>query len=290
MELLYLQEHLLCNNYDRGSRPSFENFNLQRKGQFGKQVEEGEIFFIMQGSLSMKINNKKYVHKQGDIVLLPPASNMSLIAYEDIKILIMRIKTSVHLCHVQPLERIFEKGHVAKEDSVALAANERIVRLISLLSDCLNDGLRCKCFTESKSKEIFYYFRAYYNRDALRDFFSPLLTKDYKFKIFIFQNHRKIKTVQQFADLYGYSLSSFEKQFKKTFNVSAYQWMTEQKSKRIYHDLIYTDVTLIELADDYDFSSLSQFCDFCKRVLGSSPGKIRNEKRCENTFTAIMNK
>lgn len=290
MELLYANEHLLCNNYSRGNDSIFERVELKKEEVLEKELEEAEILFVLKGSLHIAGETNKKIIKGGDIILLPPVHKLGITTLEDTRLIVFRIKSPIHLCNIQPLEKLLGENEVIPEYSVSLSANQRIKDFLNLLSQCLEDGLRCKCFAEIKSKEIFYYFRAYYSKDSLKSFFAPLFTKDYEFSVFILQNYKKMKTVQQFAEEYGYSLSRFERQFKKIFQESAYQWMTKQKSKLIYTDLINTNRTLIDIADEYDFSSLSQFCDFCKRVFGSSPGKIRNSGKCKNSFTGFMNK
>ncbi|MDF9830797.1 helix-turn-helix domain-containing protein [Parabacteroides sp. PF5-6] len=290
MELLYAHEHLICENYERGSNPLFESFHLKKGSVFEKYIEEAEILFVMQGAMQAFFNTTENFYPEDHVVLLPPASNLKIVAVESLHLVILRIKSSIHLCNIQPLGKLFSENGKKESASGTLAINERMKDFLTLLSQCLEDGLRCKCFIELKTKEVFYYFRAYYQKELLVAFFSPLLNKNYTFTVFVLQNYRKVKTVQQFADLYGSSLSSFEKQFKSIFRMSTYQWMTEQKSKAIYNDLIYTNQTLTELTDEYDFSSLSQFCDFCKRVFGISPGKIRSGQKCLNNFPGMMNK
>lgn len=289
MKLLYLNEHLTCYNYAKPNDAIFEKASLKKGEVFEKYLEEADILFTLKGSMCLVDNSRERIINENDITLLPPVNHLTITAKEDTDFILFKINTPIHLCNIQPLENIFEDAHI-DEFSISLSANKRIKDFLNLLSDCLEDGLRCKCFAEIKSKEIFYYFRAYYSKEVLRAFFAPLLTKEYEFSAFVLRNYRRMKTVQQFVEESGYSASIFEKKFKKIFRESAYQWMTKQKSKLIYSDLINTNRTLIDLADEYNFSSLSQFCDFCKRVLGSSPGKIRRLRICKNTYAGFMNK
>jgi len=289
MKLLYLNEHLTCFNYVNPYEAIFEKISLKKEETFELDLDEANILFVLKGNVNITDNNHKRAAKEDDIILFPPANHLTITSSEEANFVLFKINSPIHLCNIQPLESIFEETHIG-EHSVSLSANKRIKDFFNLLFDCLSDGLRCKCFAEIKSKEIFYYFRAYYSKELLRSFFAPLLTKEYEFSVYVLRNYKKMKTVQQFAEASGYSSSIFEKKFKKIFHESAYQWMTKQKSKLIYNDLINTNRTLIDLADEYDFSSLSQFCDFCKRVLGSSPGKIRSQRQCKNTYTGFMNK
>lgn len=290
MALLYSNEHITCKNFAKKNEALFERECMKKGEMFEKDTEEAVILFILNGCMMMVDEDRKSILKSYDIILIPPVHHLSISILEDVELISFKIKSPIHLCNIMPLEKLLgEQTHHA-EHSVGLKANDRIMDFLNLFSKCLEDGLRCKCFAEIKSKEIFYYFRAYYNKESLRVFFAPLFTKDYEFSVFILQNYRKMKTVQQFADEMGYSLSRFERQFKKIFKVSAYQWMTRQKSKLIYNDLVNTNRTIVDIADEYEFSSLSQFCDFCKRVLGTSPAKIRTMGKCTNSFAGFMNK
>lgn len=284
MKLLYVNEHLLCKNYEKGKNPIFEIVTFTPDEIVKKSVQEAEIIFVKKGNFNLLVNLKEQSVKQKEIILLPPASQIRLTPIDEGEIVVLRIKSTIHLCEIQPLNKLFDKNDEKIIQKTSLIINDKIDTFLTLLTQCMKDGLRCKCFMELKAKEIFYYFRGYYEKEKLREFFSPLLTEDYNFTIFIYENFKKVKSVKQFADLYGSSLSSFEKQFKNIFNITAYQWMTEQKSKLIYNDLIHSDKSLIEIADDYYFSSLSQFCDFCKRIFGTSPGRLRKTKICPNEF------
>jgi AraC-type DNA-binding domain-containing proteins len=294
MALLYSNEHIICQNHAKKGDAVFERESLKKGEKYEREVEEASIIFIIEGSVSTIDEadeaDDENIRKAGEILLIPPVHQLSLSVVEDTVFIVFTIKSPIHLCNVQPLEKLLGDISDIKEYVVSIQANDTIKDYLNLLSKCLDDGLKCKCFAEIKSKEIFYYFRAYYDKQTLRAFFAPLFTEDYEFSVFVLRNYKRMKTVQRFAEELGYSLSKFERQFKRVFQESPYQWMTKQKSKLIYNDLVNTNMTLIEIADGYEFSSLSQLCDFCKRVLGSSPAKIRNSRKCKNSFAGLVKK
>jgi len=281
MQIQNINRHLSCSNYENGNRPSVESVTLKKGQEIKKDILECEMVFVRKGYFYIsyqKINRQ--VVSCGEVILLPPACNFTIEAREDTHIVLFRINTSMSLCHSFAIERLFTKEYKPKDEVCFLKINERIDAFLDLFCDCLGDGLKCSHYFGLKVQELLYYLRLYYPKDKLADFFSPILTNNSSFANFVFQNYKKVKTVQQFSSLYGYSQSSFEKQFKKVFGVSAYQWMIDQKSKQIYHRLTCSDKGLAEIADEFDFSSPSQFCDFCKRFLGDSPGKIRRATKC----------
>ena len=75
----------------------------------------------------------------------------------------------------------------------------------------------------------------------------------------------------------NYTVSGFEKRFKRVFGVSPYKWMNNQKAKMIFQQVRTTDLTLKEISANFGFTSLSRFNDFCKTNLGKPPGDIREK-------------
>lgn len=281
MEIKNINEHISCGNYEKGDNSTVENLILKEGESLKKNLLESEMFFVRKGSFYIsyqKINSQLITC--GDIILLPPACHLQLDALEETHVIAFRVSTTLQLCNTFSLESLFHKNYKVKDEVCVLKINERIDAYLNLISNCMNDGLKCSHFYKIKIQELVYYLRIYYSKEKLADFFSPVLTNDSAFASFVFQNYTKVKTVQQFSNLYGYSQSSFEKQFKKVFGTSAYQWMVDQKAKQIYHRLVCSDKGLAEIADEFDFSSPSQFCDFCKHFLGASPGKIRRGQKC----------
>lgn len=64
-------------------------------------------------------------------------------------------------------------------------------------------------------------------------FFYPVLYKDLAFDTLVRRNYEHAKTVQELANLCGYSLPNFKKLFTKHFDVPPYRWMLQQKSAKI---------------------------------------------------------
>jgi AraC-like DNA-binding protein len=126
-------------------------------------------------------------------------------------------------------------------------------------------------------KELFFLLRAYNTKEDLADFFSPLLTDDMDFYNFVLNNYQSIKTVKELAFLADYSLTGFEKRFKKVFGMSAHQWMKNQLSSSLYHEISCSRKSFTEISDMFGFSSSAHLSNFCKAVFGATPSAIRRE-------------
>jgi len=94
----------------------------------------------------------------------------------------------------------------------------------------------------------------------------------------MYRNYRHVNSVQELADLSLYSSSGFKKQFYRVFGHSPSSWLRDRKSALILQDLNSSSLRIKEIADKYNFSSVSSFSTFCRKNFGSPPGKIRSGK------------
>lgn len=163
-----------------------------------------------------------------------------------------------------------------------LTINDRIYKFVELMQECVDDGLKCEYYFEIKIKELFFLLRTYYSKEELLGFFSPLLSHNARFMNLMYQN-RNAKSVYELVDISMYSESGFKKQFQKVFGTSASTWLRNQKASLIYRDLHCSELSIKELADKYDFSSVSSFSTFCQSKFELPPGQIRARKTKKTT-------
>ena len=281
MELLYVHEHLSCFNYEKEEKLTIEKVEL-KKNQSKKEYFsiDNKVLFLMEGHLLFSYGEMPdNVLPEGKFIIFPAGKTIRCEAKEDCKFIVMRLYNTKQLCDCFPLDVLMRE---ATEDlhiePYFLDLNERTKVFIDFLNVCLSDGLKCTYYFELKVKEFYFMLRAYYTKKDLQKFFYPILSLDISFSDFIIKNHYKAKTVQELANLTHYSLSGFQKRFKKVFGVSAYNWMKNIRSKSIYHQINSTGKSFKEISDEYGFSSPSHFNDFCKTNFGTTPGRIRNKR------------
>ncbi|NDW09608.1 AraC family transcriptional regulator [Dysgonomonas sp. 520] len=134
-------------------------------------------------------------------------------------------------------------------------------------------------FSILKIKELSLVMKNFYSREELQFFFKTYLTNNLCFSEQVRSHLAYIKTVRQLAERMNYSYSGFNKRFRKTFGMSAYSWLRQQKTNVICHDICYTNKSLKQISAENKFTSLSHFNEFCHKVLGDSPRKIRSRRR-----------
>lgn len=276
MKLLYPQEHFSCFNYEKGQNAALEILKRPAGFVIERDLVDTEMVFVLAGRFDLSYGKliREPIHK-GKIMLFPPGSQVRAEVYEDVHLIICRLRDVAQLCECMSLERLYEEVGEVPEGFYMLDIHERISGFVDLFVQCVDDGLRCTYYFATKMKELFFLLRAYYTKAELAGFFLPLLGKDARFMNLMYKNYRQVKSVQELADLSNYSLSGFKKQFQRVFGTSPSEWMANQKAARIFQQLNNSPMSIKELADLYDFSSVSAFSTFCQQKFGMPPGKIR---------------
>jgi AraC-like DNA-binding protein len=276
-ELLYSEEHLSCYHYDNNENPTIRTLDFKKGQKKSIQINSHSIFIIQSGSGNVSFG--EYVNqpiKGGDIILFPLDAQAQFDVKDKISAIVYKLAPGFHFCDHFSLESLYHQGYKpATKHLQILKVNERIKMYLDALIPCLGDGLRCIYFLELKTKELFFLLRAYNTKDMLAAFFSPILTEDMDFYNFVLDNYQSIKTVKELALLADYSLTGFEKRFKRIFGMSAHQWMKNQLSSKLYHDISCGRKTFTELTTIYGFSSSAHLSNYCKVVFGKTPSTIR---------------
>lgn len=286
MHLLYESEHVNCRNYDE-AQPPVQLLEMDQERVFAEQSVYSKIIFLLKGELSCSFGvYHQYIMPERHFLFLPHNCHFTFKANEDSELLVLRLTQTVQFCENYQIEDLMQqtKKHLKKlsknrsESPHVLKINERLIVYIRGLQATINAGLRCRCFFEIKTKELFYLLRAFYPKEELAMLFETILSPDSRFSNFVMSNYHKYSTLSEMADDMGMSLSNIEKQFAKVFRTSGYKWMNKRRAEQIYHALCTEDAPLKELAERFDFSSTSSFNDFCKNTLGDTPGAIRRKR------------
>lgn len=242
------------------------------RGTWITYVIEGQLKFSYGEHTDKKLN-------KGQMALFLSGYQTVVCTEADAHILVIKISDQVQLYDCFTSSTLFEKSGDKLHTLTLLEANTIISNYMLVLDTYINEGIGHNDLFEYKIKEFFYLLQQYYSKDELFDFFYFYLTNDIGFSNMVKAYSYKVKTVQELADLTNYSLSGFHKRFKRVFGISAYQWMTEQRSKNILHEIISTTKSLKEISDEYEFSSPSHFNDFCKKHYKITPGSIRRKRK-----------
>ena len=287
MNLCHVDEHTSCFQYSDSHNSSIEIVELKAGEDTKLSSSSNQFIFVVRGTLSFstkKVQNKK-IHAE-ELILIPLHNPCFITAIEDLKMLVMRLNFSITFCDRLPLELFLEANGKIDPDADAgfLSSNPVLTDFVSTMQRYIADGLKCTFFFDIKIHEFLFLIRAYYDKQLVFNFFKPIYTTDFIFSSSIYKNLSQVRTVKEMASKLRYSLSGFEKKFKRVFNISPHQWMQEQRARKIYHEIHCTKKTFAEIAFDYDFSSPAHFNVFCKIFFGRPPGELRRENIERSAF------
>ena len=282
MNLLYLNEHLQCDEYATAEQTIFKQFHF-KKGESlpEKKMEYSAIIFILGGEIVSHYDSfYNYRIGAGQMIFLPYTAACSGKALSDTTLLRCIFDKNTQICTrftLENLPKLIDFSTIQHRYTV-LPVRERIMQFIDSLILCLNDGLGCRHFHQLKQKELALLFRGYYNKEELAHFFYPILSENMDFKELVLANYTYAKDMESIAERMNLSPTTFNRRFKKNFGESFAQWQEKRKADDILREIRMTDKTFSEIANEYNFSSPAYFTTFCKRNFGKSPTEIRGER------------
>ena len=218
------------------------------------KCETNILFFLLKGQIL--INSEEYagtIINSGEFVLQAIASKVEILAMTD------------------------SEGILYTFDDPKAFCYDRYTYILKnvpppLISEPLKIKPEIKLFLEGVA--------SYLNADKIC---KELLEFTSSFEYFILKHHKQIKSVEEFAQLGGYSVTTFRRIFKAIFNEPAYEWMMKQRKESILYKLRYTDASISEICFGHGFESLSHFSNFCKKSFGDSPRNIRKKEKEETS-------
>ncbi len=104
----------------------------------------------------------------------------------------------------------------------------------------------------------------------------PHSSKSKKFEDKVLKNYMSTRNVSQLSDLCNYTcVRTFTRHFKKVFGQTPYQWMLDRKMEEIRSLVLNSDISITEIAEMYEFKSVSHLVNLYSKRFGNSPLKSR---------------
>lgn len=268
-------------NYLTTCQKTIESIETETKAEGNYFTKNHELVYILRGeaifSYGYKNTGKTGETGEGNMIFLPMGSHVNYSIPKDSQLIIFHINNERLLCECCKKEDRNRKKKVEKGHSVTLKASTIIKTYMNTLNLNLSGENDYTRYFNVKIHELLLLIDDSYTKDELAVFFGETLYKETAFTSYVLHNYHLYNTVIEFAKAMGYTVSGFEKRFKKAFGISPYKWMKEQKAKRIYQEVCFGKYNFKQIADKYNFASTSTFNDFYKLTFGETPGKARRK-------------
>jgi len=277
MSVLYLDEHLFCSSYISDYNVGFKNCQI-KQGEFLVPATKDYhcLFFLINGQVSLLYESNTYNLKKDTVWFIPMSSEFKVTATSDACIIMNYFDKPIDFCEKLALEDLtmfFEN----KSNTNMLRISKPLKQFLLSMIFYMNEGAYCNHFHEIKQKELFYLLRYFYTKTEIAGLFAPIISKNIDFKNVVLTNYLRANSVKELAQMCHYSLSSFNRIFKKNFQENPYLWLQNQKVKYIVGRLSDQNIPLGQIIDEFKFSSPSHFTIFCKKHLNLTPSQFRKQ-------------
>ncbi len=265
---------------DKWNNKFFENLCTVKGSSCTREgLQEAIIFFVLKGSLLITVENyENRIVNCGEAALIPHGGKYTAQAIEDLHLISCNFKTDALIAANAPLEEIKSLVKTIEYDFHSIKINDILFKYLNLLEEYFLIGDLNFSIIEIKKIELFHILFTCYTKHEIANFLYPILGEDIGFKEFVINNYLNVKSVPELANLAHYSLSGFEKKFRRCFNESPYSWILHNKAEIIRKELEMGTSTFQEIAYKYNFSSYRSFLRFCQTQLGLSPSQISLQK------------
>ncbi len=95
---------------------------------------------------------------------------------------------------------------------------------------------------------------------------------------FMEKNYMFNMPMEKFGYLTGRSLTTFKRDFKKTFNTTPQKWLTQKRLELAYHQISDLNRKPVDVCHETGFENLSHFSFAFKKQFGVSPAQLNNAK------------
>lgn len=240
------------------------------------KCEQNLMIFLLKGEIL--INSQEYAGtmlRAGEFILQAIGSKFEVLVMSDAECVCYQFNKPELFCEDR-------YNHIMNNVSAPLIYSPlKIIPELKHFLDgsktYLSDNKICRDLLSLKRKELAFILSYYYNDIDLATLVHPLSKYTTSFQYFVLENHFRVKTVEDFAQLGGYTVPTFRRIFNSLFHEPVYEWMIERKKEAVIYELRHTNATISEICFKYGFESLPHFSNFCKKNFGASPRSLRAE-------------
>jgi AraC-like DNA-binding protein len=248
-------------------------------------VERGDyncLLFLTKGDFEISSEERHdYTVREGHFVFCFRAYHYELVALTEVEIVKAHFIAAGATCDMIPFNSIAGKIKKINYKFTQVATNEPINLLLDSVKLYLENSMRCNHLHRAKIQEMFVIFKFFYSQQVQLRTFYNLFDRNQSFVSLVRNNAPRVKTVEELADICGFSIQHFNNMFKQEFHDTPYSWMQKQRIIEIERLLTETNVPLKSIIKMYSFTNHGHFALFCRKYLMKTPLKIRKEARAK---------
>ena len=279
-----------CHSYTLEPEAGFSLLRLKAGEKM--DVERGDyncLLFLLSGNFEITSEERReYIVREGHFVFCFRAYHYEITALTDIEIVKAHFIAAGAACDMIPFNSIAGKIKKINYKFTQVAVNEPMALLLQSVKMYLENSMKCNHLHHAKIQEMFVIFKFFYTPQMQLRTFYNLFDRNQSFVSLVRNNAPRVKTVEELADICGFSIQHFNNMFKQEFHDTPYSWMQKQRIIEIERLLTETNVPLKSIIKMYSFTNHGHFALFCRKYLEKTPLKIRKEARAKREAQAAQ--
>ena len=272
-----------CHSYTLEPEAGFSLITLKEGEKM--VIESGDfnsLLFLTAGNFQIDSEERNdYVVREGHFVFCFRAYHYEITALTDVEIVKAHFITAGATCDMIPFNSIVGKIKKISYKFTQVAMNEPMNLLLQSIKLYLGNSMKCNHLHRAKIQEMFIIFKFFYTPQIQLRTFYNLFDRNQSCVSLVRNNAPRVKTVEELADICGFSVQHFNNMFKQEFNDPPDSWIQKQRIQEIERLLTDTNVPLKSIIKMYSFTNHGHFALFCRKYLHKTPLKIRKEARAK---------
>ena len=234
-KLLYIEEHLSCQNYMTTIETGFKYLEFDEITEFEEEdTNKNYLLFLLQGDFSISCNqfHNRPFHA-GEMILIPRSSRLKGRAQAGSGLLSMFFDMPENSCDKLILQSLSELCDSIDYKFEPVGIRYPLTPFLDVLIFCIKSGMSCAHLHNLMQREFFFLLRGFYEKREVATLLHPIIGKEMDFKDFVIHNHNKVDSIEQLVELSHMGRSRFFSKFAEVFGMTAKKWMLKQKDQQI---------------------------------------------------------
>lgn len=284
-ELLYIEEHLSCQNYMTTIETGFKYLEFDKNTEIEEDnTSKNYLLFFLKGDFTITCNqfHNRQFHA-GEMILIPRSSRMKGIGENGSSLLSMFFDIPEGNCDKLILQSLSDLCDNIEYDFSPIRIHYPLTPFLEVLTHCIKNGMSCAHLHNLMQREFFFLLRGFYEKQEIAVLFHPIIGKEMDFKDFVMRNHTKVDNIEQLISLSNLGRSRFFSKFNEVFGMTAKQWMLKQKNQLILEKMTKPGICIKDIIEELGFDSQVYFSRYCKQHFGCTPSQLI--KRCQTDYS-----
>ncbi|MCL2254263.1 MAG: AraC family transcriptional regulator [Lachnospiraceae bacterium] len=240
-----------------------------------------EIVMPLENSYPVMCNNKQYEIKEGELLLITPGALHNMGGTPGMRLIFQADFTILHGIKelAATLTLISPALHITAENASEIHSSAQKL-ILGIADEYFNDLLLSEAAIYAKLIELFVLIARHYSQSSLPTNNSGSKQREYieRFLLvcnYINEHFSEDLTLDEIADLSGFSKYHFSRLFKQFTNTSFYKYLNRKRIENAVNLLMDSGLSITDVALRCGFSSLSAFIRMFKIIRGCTPSEFK---------------